>query len=155
MTDETIVEKTNNLQLDDACEFSIRACSILNDADKASFMLCFPKCTTTQKAAFRGHLTCLQRLHTSGISWDEDTCACAASNGHEHCLRYAHENGCPWDRTTCSQAAFHGHLSCLKYAYEHGCPWNFMTCRNAAENNHIACLKYAYRRGCPWNKNDT
>lgn len=106
--------------------------------------------STCKRAAFDGHLQCLDYAREHGCPWDFQTCAVAARNGNMNCLAYAHERGCPWDVRTCAFAVLNGRLHCLIYAHERGCPWDSSICACAALTGHMDCLAYATHHGASW-----
>jgi hypothetical protein len=73
----------------------------------------------------------------------------AADRGHLSCLQYMHAHGCPMGTTACFSAARSGHLACLQFLHEVGCPWDYLTLYCAADGRHPDCLQYALDNGCP------
>lgn len=124
----------------------------------------------------RGHIECLQYLHTRGTPLDSSVCSAAALRGHLHCLQYAHNQGAGIDSAVAVSAAAGNHLTCLQYALQHGavlpeqaatraclhgslqclryliqhqCPLSVKACTAAARYNHVECLHAAHSAGAP------
>ena len=102
----------------------------------------------TMRAAYRGNLDELRRLHEAGCPWNANTIYVAAEFGQLHCLRYALEHGCEVDEYACTGAASNGHLDCLRYLHEHNVEWDANTTYRAALNGQLHCLRYAMEHGC-------
>ena len=101
-------------------------------------------CTSTTDAAWKGHITCMRRLHKQGASWGCNTCMMAAQRGNLDCLRYAHKCGAHMGGRTCMIAAEYGQIACLRYAHEHGAPIWIPAYWSALGHGHVQCARYAY-----------
>lgn len=109
------------------CEWDYRACSVATE---------------------KGHLACVQYMHTHGYTLTTKDSSLAALSGNLEILTYLHKNNCPWDENTCSCAAQTGFLNCLRYAHENGCPWDEWTTYLASSYDEVECLRYALDNGC-------
>lgn len=86
--------------------------------------------------------------------WTKDIAMIVAFKGHLGCLEFLHSNGCPWDERACEQAAKKNRLDCLKYLHDSGCPWNENTVNQALKTNDLRILKYLCDNNCPTNSDN-
>jgi len=92
-----------------------------------------------------GHLECVMLLHSSGFTFNHDSCESAARGGHLSCLVYAHENGAMLYPYIAVDTASAGHVDCLQYAHMLGCGWPESSLVNAAcQAGSAPCLRYIH-----------
>lgn len=104
---------------------------------------------TLEKAAFYGHVTCLQYVLRVRQQCTKRAAELAAANGHIECLRVMlDQKAFQMTNNLCARAAFGGHLQCLRFLRESGCPWDIWTTHNAVLGSHLNCLMYAAANGC-------
>lgn len=107
-----------------------------------------PVGTACDEAAVKGHLECIQYLHSKGVRLEKSAKLQAAHNEHFECFKYLVENG---DREWCGDTALSivwrsDNLELLVYAVKNGCPVSSETLLGAYNHKREACFEFLFER---------
>src|SRR5262245_14764357 len=112
------------------------------------------------KAAERGDLNSVRRLHQSGADLrlhDNALLFAACEGGYLDIVRYLHENGVEINarnQELLCRACKHGHLDVVRYLHQNGVPLNAPNqeplCR-ACQHGHLDIVRYLHQNGVPLN----
>jgi hypothetical protein len=102
-----------------------------------------------ESAAYKGHLYCLQYMHSLGNKLFKSLYSYAAGGNNKNIIEYLISEGVKKCKYACHNAAKKGNYDCLILLHEHDFPWDESVPEEAVKKGHHECLQFLIDNDCP------